>query len=278
MCSGLFWLRAPEGRTTRLHPFCTLPGLRRPHRNQQQVDYLKGLTVTTASLSGVENRVKSIGRLGVLLSASGQGGRDSQAAWRRGQGARRADGHVIPRGRPTSLFGFVGGNASVSSAYGERFDVLYVRRFPSDRVYVCDGGWQPANGDRLVGGRRPPAPPSRRFRIQAARGGGCLTGLIVAVQLADGAVPLPRLEPARRRTLILLGHEWRGILEEHVQAPTSASRSRCRTRCERARWLAHTMAPRIGAAADGEGRAARGVWVRRSGLVRCEGRSPLPAA
>ena len=42
--------------------------------------------------------------------------------------------------------------------------------------------------------------------------------LIVAVELADGAVALPRLEPARRRTLILLGHEWRGILEEQVGA------------------------------------------------------------
>jgi tRNA G18 (ribose-2'-O)-methylase SpoU len=41
---------------------------------------------------------------------------------------------------------------------------------------------------------------------------------IVAVELADGAVALPRLEPARRRTVILLGHEWHGIPEEHVEA------------------------------------------------------------
>lgn len=41
---------------------------------------------------------------------------------------------------------------------------------------------------------------------------------IVAVELADGAVALPRLEPATRRTVILLGHEWHGIPDEHVEA------------------------------------------------------------
>ncbi len=25
--------------------------------------------------------------------------------------------------------------------HGERLEVLYVRRFPTGRVYVCDGGW-----------------------------------------------------------------------------------------------------------------------------------------
>jgi tRNA (guanosine-2'-O-)-methyltransferase len=38
------------------------------------------------------------------------------------------------------------------------------------------------------------------------------------VELADGAVALPRLEPARQRTVILLGHEWNGVPEEHVDA------------------------------------------------------------
>lgn len=41
---------------------------------------------------------------------------------------------------------------------------------------------------------------------------------IVAVELAEGAVALPRLEPASRRTVVLLGHEWHGIPDEHVEA------------------------------------------------------------
>jgi tRNA (guanosine-2'-O-)-methyltransferase len=36
---------------------------------------------------------------------------------------------------------------------------------------------------------------------------------IVAVELAEGATPLPRLEPARRRTVVMLGHEAHGIPE-----------------------------------------------------------------
>jgi hypothetical protein len=31
-------------------------------------------------------------------------------------------------------------------------------------------------------------------------------------------VPLPRLEPARQRTVVLLGHEWHGVSEEQVVA------------------------------------------------------------
>jgi tRNA G18 (ribose-2'-O)-methylase SpoU len=42
--------------------------------------------------------------------------------------------------------------------------------------------------------------------------------MIVAVELAEGAIALPRLDPAQRRTVILLGHEWRGIPEEQVEA------------------------------------------------------------
>lgn len=41
---------------------------------------------------------------------------------------------------------------------------------------------------------------------------------IVAVELAEGAIALPRLDPAQRRTVILLGHEWHGIPDEHVEA------------------------------------------------------------
>ena len=39
---------------------------------------------------------------------------------------------------------------------------------------------------------------------------------IVAVELAEGAIPLPRLEPARGRTVVLLGHERHGRPEEVV--------------------------------------------------------------
>ncbi len=41
---------------------------------------------------------------------------------------------------------------------------------------------------------------------------------IVAVELAEGAIALPRLEPARQRSVILLGHEWHGVPEEQVDA------------------------------------------------------------
>jgi tRNA G18 (ribose-2'-O)-methylase SpoU len=41
---------------------------------------------------------------------------------------------------------------------------------------------------------------------------------IVAVELADGSVALPRLEPARERTVVLLGHEWHGIPDDQVEA------------------------------------------------------------
>lgn len=40
---------------------------------------------------------------------------------------------------------------------------------------------------------------------------------IVAVELADGAVALSRLEPAMQRTVVLLGHEWHGVPEAIVE-------------------------------------------------------------
>jgi tRNA (guanosine-2'-O-)-methyltransferase len=40
---------------------------------------------------------------------------------------------------------------------------------------------------------------------------------IVAVELADSAVALPRLEPARERTVVLLGHEWHGVPGDQVE-------------------------------------------------------------
>lgn len=40
---------------------------------------------------------------------------------------------------------------------------------------------------------------------------------VVAVELADDAVALPRLEPARSRTVVLLGHEHHGIPDEAME-------------------------------------------------------------
>lgn len=38
--------------------------------------------------------------------------------------------------------------------------------------------------------------------------------IVLAVELAEDAVPLTRLEPARTTTVVLLGHELRGVPEE----------------------------------------------------------------
>ncbi len=37
---------------------------------------------------------------------------------------------------------------------------------------------------------------------------------IVAVELAEGATPLPRLQAARERTVVLLGHEHHGVPDD----------------------------------------------------------------
>ncbi len=42
------------------------------------------------------------------------------------------------------------------------------------------------------------------------------TSAVVAVELAEGATPLTLLEPARRRTVVLLGHEHEGIPDEVI--------------------------------------------------------------
>lgn len=41
---------------------------------------------------------------------------------------------------------------------------------------------------------------------------------LVAVELAADATPLPRLGPARERTIVLLGHEHDGVPPEWVEA------------------------------------------------------------
>ena len=68
-----------------------------------------------------------------------------------------------------------------------------------------------AVGDTLMGGRRPcihwlPRGKERWIRDQRRAG-----SRIVAVELAEGATPLPRLAPADRRTVVLLGNEQHGI-------------------------------------------------------------------
>ena len=73
-------------------------------------------------------------------------------------------------------------------------------------------------GDTLGPGRRPCVHWIRTGKerwIAAQRASGWD---ILAVELAEGAIALPRLEPARRRTVILLGHERHGIPPEHVEA------------------------------------------------------------
>jgi tRNA G18 (ribose-2'-O)-methylase SpoU len=41
---------------------------------------------------------------------------------------------------------------------------------------------------------------------------------VVAVELAEGATPLPRLAPARQRSLLLLGHEHHGLPDDLVES------------------------------------------------------------
>ena len=75
-----------------------------------------------------------------------------------------------------------------------------------------------ARGDTLGPGRHPCIHWVRTSKdrwIDEQRADGWR---IVAVELAEGAVALPRLEPARERTVVLLGHEWHGVPEEQVDA------------------------------------------------------------
>ena len=74
-----------------------------------------------------------------------------------------------------------------------------------------------AKGDTLGPRRRPHVHWVRGGKerwIESQRSDGWR---IVAVELAEGAVALPRLDPAVQRTVVLLGHEWHGIPEEQVE-------------------------------------------------------------
>jgi len=69
-----------------------------------------------------------------------------------------------------------------------------------------------ARGDTLP--RRPHVHWLERSKLgwiaqERARG-----SIVVAVELAEDAIPLTRLEPARRTTVVLLGHEHHGVPEE----------------------------------------------------------------
>jgi len=73
-------------------------------------------------------------------------------------------------------------------------------------------------GETLRGPRRPCIHWVRRGRerwVAAQRSAGWR---VVAVELAEGATPLPRLAPARERTLVLLGHEREGLPADLVEA------------------------------------------------------------
>ncbi|WP_454729188.1 TrmH family RNA methyltransferase [Cellulosimicrobium protaetiae] len=70
-----------------------------------------------------------------------------------------------------------------------------------------------AVGDTLKG-RRPClhwVAPSKEAWLDAERAAG---KRLVAVELAEGATPLPRLLPAREPTVLLLGHEHHGVPDE----------------------------------------------------------------
>jgi tRNA G18 (ribose-2'-O)-methylase SpoU len=74
------------------------------------------------------------------------------------------------------------------------------------------------HGDTLGAIRRPCVHWIRTNKDRWIEQQRALGWSILAVELAEGAVALPRLEPARRRTVVLLGHERNGIPEEHVEA------------------------------------------------------------
>lgn len=69
-----------------------------------------------------------------------------------------------------------------------------------------------AKGDTLP--RRPHIHRIRRSKETWIRNERERGAQIVAVELADGAIPLPFLEPARQRTVVLLGHERHGVPDE----------------------------------------------------------------
>jgi len=75
-----------------------------------------------------------------------------------------------------------------------------------------------AKGDTLGPRRRPCihwVRPNKNLWLDRQREAGWQ---LVAVELAEGAVALPRLEPARGPTVVLLGHEYYGVPEDVVES------------------------------------------------------------
>ena len=68
------------------------------------------------------------------------------------------------------------------------------------------------HGDTLV--RRPHIHWVRRSKLRWVEQRRAAGWRILAVELADDAIPLPRLDPAGDRTVVLLGHERHGVPEE----------------------------------------------------------------
>ena len=74
-----------------------------------------------------------------------------------------------------------------------------------------------AKGDTLRLARRPCIHWLDSGKHHWVRRRRALGWRVVAVELAEGATALPRLEPARARTVVLLGHEHHGVPEELVE-------------------------------------------------------------
>ena len=75
-----------------------------------------------------------------------------------------------------------------------------------------------AVGDTLGTGRRPCVHWVRVERHRWVHEHQVSGWRIVAVELAEGATPLTRLEPARGRSVVLLGHEHEGVPADLVEA------------------------------------------------------------
>jgi tRNA G18 (ribose-2'-O)-methylase SpoU len=74
-----------------------------------------------------------------------------------------------------------------------------------------------AHGDTLGSHRRPCIHLVRGDKdrwIERQRAAGWQ---IIVVELADGAIALPRLQVAQQRTVVLLGHERYGVPDEQVE-------------------------------------------------------------
>ena len=170
---------------------------------------------------------------GTLLIASSPGARDGQAP------PRRAPSHAIPEARPHCPMTTPGAKSKPRQLRRQRrirqhgcWDHLIVAplwvAFEANLgtlLRTCDAvgscmaipdtrHYREAldHGDTLV--RRPHIHWVRGSKIrwierQSARG-----SWILAVELADDALPLTRLGPAKRRTVVLLGHERRGVPDE----------------------------------------------------------------